>query len=129
VGALDGYGLHELVGETADDVIGGIFIASPADAQGRGILLTVNKGGEAADLSGASVYLAWRHREAHVRGTSQFVAVDASEGQFCNYYPAAMAGNEGTVFAQIVVTEGASSISTRVFAIRVEQVVIGGADV
>ena len=129
VGALDGYGLHELVWETADDVIGGIFIASPADAQGRGILLTVNKGGEAADLSGASVYLAWRHREAHVRGTSQFVAVDASEGQFCIYYPAAMAGNEGTVFAQIVVTEGASSISTRVFAIRVEQVVIGGADV
>ena len=129
MGALDGYGLHELVWETADDVIGEVFIASPADAQGRGILLTVKKDGEAADLSNANVYLAWRHREAHVRGTSQFVDVDASEGEFCIFYPSSMAGNEGTVYAQIVVTEGTSSISTRVFAIRVEQVVIGGTEV
>lgn len=128
MGALDEYGLHELVWETADDVIGDLLVASPADAQGRGILLTVKEDGAAVDLSDASVYLAWRHREAHVRGTSQFVAVDASEGEFCIFYPSAMACNEGTVYAQIVVSESASAISTRVFAIHVEQVVIGGTE-
>ena len=128
MGALDGYGLHELVWETADDVIGELFIASPADAGGRGIALTVKKGGQAANLSNANVYLAWRHREAHVRGTSEFVAVDASAGKFAVFYPSALACNEGTAYAQVVVTEGESSISTRVFTIHIEQNVIGGTE-
>ncbi|WP_417118845.1 collagen-like protein [Olsenella phocaeensis] len=128
MGALDGYGLHELVWETADDVIGDVFVASPADAHGRGISLAVKRGGEAVDLSNANVYLAWRHQEAHVRGTEEFVAVDASAGTFQIFYPATMAGHEGIVYAQVVVSEDEAAISSRVFCIHVEQVVIGGAE-
>lgn len=38
---LSGYGLHELTWETCDDALGCGFVASPADAQGRGISLAV----------------------------------------------------------------------------------------
>ena len=54
---LEGYGLHELVWESCDDVFAGALVASPADAEGRGIALAVRRDGEAADLSGANVYL------------------------------------------------------------------------
>ena len=37
---LENYGLHELVWNVADEVVSDILVASPTDAEGRGIALT-----------------------------------------------------------------------------------------
>ncbi len=123
---LDADGLTTLVWSQADEVFGGVLVASPADARGRGILLKVQHEETGVDLSGASVYLVWRHRELRRRGCEPFEAVDAASGQFMVWYPAAMAGAEGTVDAQVMVSWGDRSLSSRAFSIRVEQVLIGG---
>jgi len=47
---LDGYGLHKLVWNAADERFGDIIVASPADAQGRGISLAIRQNGAAANL-------------------------------------------------------------------------------
>ena len=57
-------------------------VPSPADAQGRGISLAVRQNGAAADLTGAVVYLVWRHKVTGERGTEPFTAIDASAGTF-----------------------------------------------
>lgn len=54
---LEGYGIHTLIWDSADERLGDFMVASPADAQGRGIELHVRQGGAVADLTGASVYL------------------------------------------------------------------------
>ena len=124
---LEDYGLHELVWDTCDQVFPGVFVASPADAEGRGISLSVLEGGEVCDLTGARVYLAWRHELTHKRGTCEFSAVDAAAGNFELYYPEAMQGAEGEIAAQIVVSIGDDrAVSSRVFWIRCEKVVVGG---
>lgn len=124
---LDGYGLHRLVWDAADERFGDVLVASPADACGRGISLAVRQNGAAADLSGATVYFVWRHKVTGERGTELFTAVDAAAGTFEVYYPAAMQEAEGTVLAQVMVSRGDNTyISSRVFTIRVEPVVVGG---
>lgn len=124
---LDGYGLHRLVWDAADERFGDVLVASPADACGRGISLAVRQNGAAADLSGATVYFVWRHKVTGERGTELFTAVDAAAGTFEVYYPAAMQEAEGAVLAQVMVSRGDNTfISSRVFTIRVEPVVIGG---
>ena len=126
---LEGYGLHELVWESCDDVFAGALVASPVDAEGRGIALAVRRDGEAADLSGASVYLLWRHRATRERGCEPFDEVDAEAGMFSVFYPAAMVCAEGPVDCQVMVSlPGGSAISTRTFEVRVEQVLVGGAE-
>lgn len=124
---LDGYGLHKLVWDACDERFGDVLVASPADAGGRGISLAVRQGGAAADLTGAAVYFVWKHKVTGERGTEPFNAVDASAGTFEVYYPAAMQEAEGVVQAQVMVSRGDDTyISSRVFTIRVEPVVIGG---
>ena len=73
---LDGDGLREVVWDECDAPFAGPFVASPADAEGRGIALSVTRGGEAVDLTGASLYLLWRHREPRVRGCEPLEEVD-----------------------------------------------------
>lgn len=126
MGALDTDGLSTLTWGQADEVFGGVLVASPADANGRGILLKVAREGAAVDLTGASVYLVWRHRELRKRGCEPFEAVDAAAGQFMVWYPAAMACAEGTVDAQVMVSWGERSLSSRAFSVHVEQVLVGG---
>ena len=126
MGALDTDGLSTLTWSQADEVFGGVLVASPADAQGRGILLKVVRGDAAVDLTGAAVYLVWRHRELRKRGCEAFEAIDAAAGQFMVWYPAAMACAEGTVDAQVMVSWGERSLSSRAFSIHVEQVLVGG---
>ena len=124
---LDGYGLHSLVWDACDERFGDVLVASPADAQGRGISLAVRQNGAAADLTDATVYLVWRHKVTGERGTEPFTAVDASAGTFSVYYPAAMQEAEGAVQAQVMVSRGDDTyISSRVFTIRVESVIVGG---
>ena len=124
---LETYGLHSLVWDTCDEYFGDVLVASPADAGGRGISLSVRQNGAAANLTGATVYFAWKHKVTGERGTEPFTAIDASAGTFEVYYPAAMQEAEGAVQAQIMVSRGDDTyISSRVFTIRIEPVVIGG---
>ena len=126
---LDGYGLHQLTWDTCDERFGDVLVASPADAQGRGISLAVRQNGAAANLTGAEVYLVWRHKVTGERGAEPFTAVNAAEGTFAVYYPAAMQEAEGAVQAQVMVSRGDDTyISSRVFAIRVEPVIVGGGE-
>ena len=57
---LDGYGLHQLTWDTCGERFGDVLVASPADACGRGISLSVRQNGAAASLTGATVYFAWK---------------------------------------------------------------------
>lgn len=124
---LETYGLHELVWDACDERFGDILVASPADARGRGIALTVREDGAVADLTGVTVYLVWRHKVTGERGTEPFAAVDASAGTFSVFYPAAMCESAGAVQAQVMVSRGDDTyISSRVFTIRVEPVIVGG---
>ena len=120
-------GLSRLVWRECDEVLGGALVASPADAKGRGISLVVERGGAAVDLTGACAYLVWRHRATRARGCEPFEAVDAAGGAFRVFYPAAMAAAEGTVDAQVLLSWGGRSLSSRAFCVRVEQVLVGGA--
>ena len=124
---LDGYGLHNIIWDAADERFTDILVASAADADGRGISLAVRQDGAAADMTDATVYLEWKHKGTGTRGTTEFEAVDDESGLFLVYYPAEMCAEEGAVQAQIVVSRGDDTyISSRVFTIRVEPVVIGG---
>ena len=125
---LDGYGLHTMIWDSADERLGEFLVASPADANGRGLELHVRQGGAAADLTGAEVYFLWRHKMAGTRGCEPMTEIDASLGQFVVYYPAAMQDSEGAVDAQFMVSWDDKSISTRAFTIRVEPVIIGGTE-
>ena len=125
---LDGYGIHTLIWDSADERLGDFLVASPADASGRGLELHVRQGGAAADLTGAEVYFLWRHKMAGTRGCEPMDEIDASLGQFVVYYPAAMQEAEGAVDAQFMVSWGDKSISTRAFTIHVEPVIIGGTE-
>lgn len=125
---LDGYGIHTLIWDAADDRLGDWLVASPADAEGRGLELHVRQGGHAADLTGANVYLIWKHRRTGTRGCEPMEEIDATLGVFSVYYPAAMCEAEGMVDAQCMVSWGERSISTRAFVIQVEPVLVGGTE-
>lgn len=125
---LEGYGLHTLIWDSADERLGDFLVASPADATGRGLELHVRQGGAAADLTGAEVYFIWRHKATGRRGCEPMVEIDESLGQYVVYYPAAMQEAEGAVDAQCMVSWDDKSISTRAFTIRVEPVIIGGTE-
>lgn len=103
--AFSGDGLRAVEWDSCDEPIRGCFVASPADAQGRGLLLTVTRGSGAVNLSDARVYLLWRLRELRRRGCTPFEAVDAAAGAFWAFWPAAMAGAEGMVDAQVMATQ------------------------
>ena len=123
---LDGDGLREVVWDECDAPFAGPFVASPADAEGRGIALSVTRGGEAVDLAGASLYLLWRHRELRVRGCEPLEEVDAEAGKFRVYWPAAMARAEGTVDAQVMVSWDERALSSLSFTVLVGPALVGG---
>ena len=83
-------GLHRLVLKDFGEYMGDVLVASPADAKGRGILFSVEQDGEAAALSGAAVYLLWKHRASGKRGCEPFSAVGTDEKEWRLFYPAAM---------------------------------------
>lgn len=117
--ALSGDGLYEVTWDGVDAPLLAPLLASPADARGRGMDLSVVRGGEAVDLTGATAYLLWRHREARARGCEPFEAVDAAHGRLRVFWPASMACAEGTVDAQVVIRGGDEAISSAPFAVRV----------
>ena len=124
---LERYGLHTIIWDACDERFSDVLVASPADAQGRGIALSIREDGAAADLTGATVYFLWKHKVTGERGTEPFSAVAASAGTFSVFYPAAMCESAGTVQAQIMVSRGDDTyVSSRVFTIKVEPVIVGG---
>ena len=126
--AFDRDGLHPLSWEACDQALGVGLVASPADARGRGIELSVTREGEPVDFTGAKIYLVWRHRETRRRGCEPFEAVDTAAGRFRLHYPAALAGDEGGVDAQLMASWGDRSLSSLPFSIRVEQAIAGGGE-
>ena len=127
-GMLDGYGLHTIIWDSADERLGDFLVASPADATGRGLELHVRQGGAAADLTGTEVYFLWRHKMTGRRGCEPMEEIGESLGQYVVYYPAAMQESEGALDAQFMVSWDDKSISTRAFTIRVEPVIVGGTE-
>ena len=123
---LEGDGLREVVWDECDAPFAGPFVASPADAEGRGIALAVTRGGEAVNLTGASLYLLWRHRELRVRGCEPLEEVDAEAGKFRVFWPAAMARAEGTVDAQVMVSWDERALSSLSFTVLVGPALAGG---
>ncbi|MBQ9002339.1 MAG: BppU family phage baseplate upper protein [Eggerthellaceae bacterium] len=124
---LETFGLHQLTWNLADQTVSDILVASPMDAQGRGIALSVREDGSAADLDGATAYLVWTHRQTGKRGTTAFDEVDAFAGTFQVFYPSAMCEASGVVDASIMLSLGGGRyISTRTFLIRVERVLVDG---
>lgn len=65
---LDGYGIRTLIWDAAGDHLGDWLVVSPADAECRDLRLHVRQGGHAADVTGAAVYIIWRHRRADRHG-------------------------------------------------------------
>lgn len=103
-------------------------MASPADAEGRGILFSMEDDGVPVALEDAEVYLLWHHRVSGKRGCEPFAPVADDDGkEWVVYYPGAMQEAAGMVDAQIMVSlPDERTISTRVFGIRVEPVLVGG---
>lgn len=125
--ALDADGLQQVTWDALDSMAGGVLTASPADAAGRGIALTVTRAGEPVDMTGAALYVAWRHRQTHARGCAPMEAADAATGTFRLFFPAAMAAAEGTLECQLVASWGARALSSALFDVRVARVMTGGA--
>lgn len=98
---LDTDGLAEVTWDAADAQIATSLTASLQDAKGRGIALAVTRDGSALDLSEDNyhLYLVWRHKQAHTRGCEAFEAVDAANGRFRVFWPAAMAADDALAIA------------------------------
>ena len=126
--ALESDGLQAVTWDALDSIAGGVLTVSPADADGRGIALRVVRDGFAVDMTGAKVYLAWRHGQSLARGCVPFEAVDAANGEFRLFFPAAMAAAEGTAECQIIASWGKRALSSQLFTVRVARVMTGGAD-
>lgn len=119
-------GLHKILLKDFDEYLGETLIASPADIKGRGIEFSVEVDGDVAAIENANVYLVWRHRVSGKRGCEAFVATDTTSKTWRVYYPAALQEVAGTVDAQIMISfADKTSLTTRVFTIRVEPVLVG----
>lgn len=124
---LDTDGLAEVTWDAADSQIVTSLTASPQDAKGRGMALTVMRDGSALDLSGDDyhLYLVWRHRQAHTRGCEAFEAVDAAAGKFRVFWPATMAADEGSAECEVILSWGERSIASPAFEVEVGTSLVG----
>ena len=111
---LDTDGLAEVTWDAADVQTATSLTASPQDAKGRGIALAVTRDGSALDLSEDNyhLYLVWRHKQAHTRGCKAFEAVDAANGRFRVFWPAATAADDAlAIAAEIKAARGAGELN------------------
>ncbi|MDD6693546.1 MAG: hypothetical protein PUE38_04150 [Olsenella sp.] len=124
--ALDEDGLAHVAWDACDSIVGGALTASPADARGRGIEVAVSRRGSALDLTGARMYLAWRHRELRTRGIEPVEVTSAADGLSRVWWPAAMAAQEGTADCQLVLTWGdGKSQASPAFSVEVGPALFG----
>ncbi|NGM17714.1 hypothetical protein GMI70_06880 [Eggerthellaceae bacterium zg-893] len=107
--------------DCADGYISDPLAASPEDANGRGIDLTLLQDFAAVDASGYSVYLEWQ--TAHGCGLEPFEAMPG-KGRFRAAYPGAMLA-PGLAWARIAVYMGnAQVVTSRRFSVKVERNVV-----
>ena len=120
----DSWFLHPLTLDAADQRPPELLFATPEDARGRGIDLTIRNGGEVVDTSGCTVLLAWHNLNTGEKSTRKFDAVDTAKGRWKCTYPTSMQ-NPGLVRARIVVMleSGETITSSREFDIKVEHVI------
>ncbi len=118
---VDSWALKDITLDFADQSIPDVLIANGADANGRGIDLTVTDNGQPVSMSGMNVYLAWRHENGN-QDLTQFTEVDAASGHYKVYYPQGML-HEGIVTARISIYVGSTTPITgsRDFRIKVER--------
>ncbi|MFR7403505.1 MAG: BppU family phage baseplate upper protein [Coriobacteriaceae bacterium] len=120
----DSWFLHPLTLDAADQRPPELLFATPEDARGRGIDLTIRNGGEVVDTTGCTVLLAWHNLNTGEKSTRKFDAVDAAKGRWKCTYPTSMQ-SPGLVRARIVVMleSGETITSSREFDIKVEHVI------
>ena len=120
----DSWFLHPLTLDAADQRPPELLFATPEDARGRGIDLTIRNGGEVVDTTGCTVLLAWHNLNTGEKSTRKFDAVDVANGRWKCTYPTSMQ-NPGLVRARIVVMleSGETITSSREFDIKVEHVI------
>lgn len=120
----DSWFLHPLTLDAADQRPPELLFATPEDARGRGIDLTIRNGGEVVDTTGCTVLLAWHNLNTGEKSTRKFDAVDAAKGRWKCTYPTSMQ-NPGLVRARVVVMleSGETITSSREFDIKVEHVI------
>lgn len=83
----DSWFLHPLTLDAADQRPPELLFATPEDARGRGIDLTIRNGGEVVDTTGCTVLLAWHNLNTGEKSTRKFDAVDAAKGRWKCTYP------------------------------------------
>lgn len=117
---VDNWGLTEITLDYANQYIPDVLIANANDMQGRGIDLYVTKDGQALNMSGMTVYLAWSHENGN-QDLTKFTATSSTTGHFRVKYPNAMMYG-GKVLARICIYVSSSAITgSRDFQILVER--------
>lgn len=99
------------------------LVASPEDAKGKGIDLTLKSSGEVVDTTGCAVLLGWHNLNSGKRNSRLFEAVSPSAGRWKVTYPTEML-TPGTVEARVIVklaSSGSVITSSRAFRIIVER--------
>ena len=98
------------------------MVASPEDAKGKGIDLTLKCNGEAVDTTGCTVILGWRNLNSGKSNSRLFDAVSAASGRWKVTYPTEML-TPGVVLARVIIklsATGSVITSSREFRIIVE---------
>lgn len=75
---LDGYGLHTMIWDSADERLSDFLVASPADATGRGLELHVRQGGVLTDPNNDN--RTWFYAHYYADGEGVLTATSAPDG-------------------------------------------------
>ena len=85
------------------------MVASPEDAKGKGIDLTLKCNGEAVDTTGCTVILGWRNLNSGKSNSRLFDAVSAASGRWKVTYPTEML-TPGVVLARVIIKLSATCL-------------------
>ncbi len=111
--------LHKATWDIPDGWGAPRLTASPLDAEGRGMLLTVTRGGEPVSIpKEGDAYLMWRHRQTHAHGCARMEIVE-SKGALRVRWPDEMACDEGTAECAVLLTHGNQTLCSPPFEVEV----------
>lgn len=111
--------LHKATWDIPDGWGAARLTASPLDAEGRGMLLTVTRGGEPVSIPReGDAYLMWRHRQTHARGCARMEILE-SKGALRVRWPDEMSSDEGTAECAVLLTHGNQTLCSPPFEVEV----------
>lgn len=111
--------LHKATWDIPDGWGAARLTASPLDSEGRGMLLTVTRGGEPVSIpKEGDAYLMWRHRQTHAHGCARMEIVE-SKGALRVRWPDEMACDEGTAECAVLLTHGDQTLCSPPFEVEV----------